>query len=386
MTATILLSRTGAESRGARLENGVLTDYRRSAPDAPSQVGAVYAARVRRMMPGFDAAIVELPASDAWLDFSRRRERKPAEGAAIVVQVVQDGASGKLPRVSHEPRLAGRFLLFMPGSARGGLSHRIMGNDARARLGDLVARLSREGEGGFLALHRAEHAGDEQVRGEAAHLRRSWEAAARRLADLKAPAEAVPPTDVALDLLRLFVDPDMAQIIVDSENLAREVREWLALHAAEWRGSVERKKVGESGLAAFTICDQLEQSLVTEVPLPSGGRLLIETTAALTAIDVDSAVMPGAMSSATSFGRLKAEAVDLAARQIRLRNLGGRIVIDFAGLGAARGLERLVANLRAAVADDPVSVRVARPTELGLVELVRRRERLPLAGMLARQG
>jgi Rne/Rng family ribonuclease len=139
-------------------------------------------------------------------------------------------------------------------------------------------------------------------------------------------------------------------------------------------------------LAAFTICDQLEQSLVTEVPLPSGGRLLIETTAALTAIDVDSAAMPGAMSSATSFGRLNAEAVDLAARQIRLRNLGGRIVIDFAGLGAARGLERLVANLRAAVADDPVSVRVARPTELGLVELVRRRERLPLAGMLARQG
>ncbi|HEY7610962.1 MAG TPA: ribonuclease E/G [Alphaproteobacteria bacterium] len=380
MTIEILLARSGRDSHGAVLTDGVLTDYRVERGAAPSRVGGIYRARVKKIMPGLAGAVVEFPGGEAWLDLERARREKPREGDVMTVQIVQDGQVGKLPRAAADPLVAGRFLALQPKAAKPALSHRIADNDARARLGALLAKL---GDGGhFLALHGAPAASDAMLEAEAGRLRAVWRGAAPALA-ANAPAEAVAPPDPLLDLLRLFVGADTARIAVDSEALAETVRGWLALHAPEWPGKVEREPVGRTTLEGEAVRAELAAALEREVPLRGGGVLVIETAAGTTVIDVDTDRAAAASAKAT-FASVNREAAREIARQIRLRNLGGRIVVDFAGLGEARALPAALAILRGAVAHDPMAVRIAPPSEFGLVELLRRRERRTLAEMLVK--
>jgi ribonuclease G len=381
MRREILLARSTGESRGAVLSDGVLTDYRRAAPKAPSLVGAIYRARVKRVLPGLAGAVVETPAGEAWLDLARVAGAKAAEGALLAIEIVQDAAPGKLPRASAEPTLAGRFLVFHPRAAKPRLSHRIADNDARARLGAVLGALGKEGPGHFLALHRAPEADDAMLRREAERLRARWRDALPALAHT-APAEAAPPTDPALDLLRLFLGPAVARVAFDSEALGAIVRGWIVTWAPEWRGTLEREPVGRAALDAADIRAELEAALAAEVPMPGGGALLVESAGGMTVVDVDTE-RAASLSSGATFARVNREAARAVARQIRLRNLGGRIIVDFAGLGAARDLDAVLGQLRAGVADDPMAVQIAAPSAFGLVELMRRRERRALAEMLA---
>jgi len=377
----ILLARGNGESRGAVLSGGVLTDYRVERTAAPSLVGALYRGRVKKSMPGLAAAVIEIPGGEAWLDLARAKSAKIVEGGTVAVQIVQDAAGEKLPRATLDPLLAGRFLAFQPRGTKASLSHRIADNDARARLGAVLAKLGAAGTGSFLALHRAPAADDAALAREAAHLRAEWAKGQGVLLAPGAPAEALPPADPILDLLRVFVDPDTACIAVDSEALLGEVRAWLERHAPAWQGRLEREPVGKTTLESVDVRAALEEALAPEVELPGGGVLAIGVAAGLAVIDVDTDRATG-MSAKSNFARVNREAAAVAARQIRLRNLGGRIVIDFAGLGESRDLEAALAALRAAVSDDPMTVQIARPSEFGLVELIRRRERRTLAEML----
>ncbi len=378
MKIEILLAHAAGESRGAILTDGELTDYRVGRAAAPSRVGGVYRARVKKIMPGLAGAIVELPVSEAWLDLARMRGAKPREGAVVTVQILQDRAGGKLARAAADPLIPGRFLAFQPFAGKPALSHRIADNDARARLGALLAKLGNGGH--FLALHAAPAASDAMLAAEAERLRAAWREAATAL-EATAPAEAVAPPDPALDLLRLFVGPAAPRIAVDSEALAATVRGWLGAHAPEWKGVVEREPVGRTTLEGEAVRAELAAALEPEVELPGGGVLIIEGAAGTTVIDVDTDRAAAASTRAT-FASVNREAARAVARQIRLRNLGGRIVVDFAGLGEARALPEAIDALRRAVAGDPMAVRIARPSDFGLVELMRRREYATLAEML----
>lgn len=378
MKLEILLARAAGESRGAILTDGVLTDYRVGRAAAPSRVGGVYRARVTKIVPGLSGAVVELPGGEAWLDLARTPRAGAGEGAMITVQIVQDGQGGKLPRAAADPLIAGRFLAFQPFAAKPALSHRIADNDARARLGALLAKFGNGGQ--FLALHTAPAASDAMLHAECERLRAAWREAAPAL-EGDAPAQAIAPADPALDLLRLFVGPAASRIAVDSEALAASVRDWLSAHAPEWPGTVEREPVGRTRLESEAVRAALAAALEREVPLPGGGMLVIQSAAGTTVIDVDTGRAAAASATATFAGVNRAAAREIA-RQIRLRNVGGRIVVDFAGLGAARELPAAIATLRDRVGGDPMTVRIARPSDFGLVELMRRRERATLAEML----
>lgn len=378
MTIEILLARAGGESRGAVLTGGVLTDYR--AARGKNRVGAVYRARVKKIVPGLAGAVVEIPGGEAWLDLARIKGAKPREGAAVTVQIVQEAQGGKLARAAAEPLIAGRFLALQTASAKPALSHRIADNDARARLGALLAQFGKGGS--FLALHTAPAATDAMLAAEAERLRAMWRAAEPALAG-EALAEAIAPVDPALDLLRLFVGPAASRIAVDSEVLAKHVRDWLGANAPEWEGKVEREPVGRTSLESEAVQAELAAALEPEVPLPGGGLLVIESAAGATVVDVDTERAVAASAKA-NFAAVNREAACEIARQIRLRNLGGRVVVDFAGLGEARELPAVVGILRGAVAADPMAVQIARPSDFGLVELLRRRERPTLAEMLGK--
>ena len=380
MKIEILLARDRNGCRGAVLTDGALTDYRASDSSAPSRAGGVYRARVKKVVPGLAGAIVEIPGAEAWLDLTRMRDAKPREGAFVTVQIAQDAQGGKLVRAAADPMLAGRFLAFQPLAAKSALSHRIADNDARARLGALLPKFGKEGA--FLALHTAPAAGDEALAAEAERLRTAWKRAAPVLAG-SAPAEAIAPADPALDLLRLFVGKSATRIAVDGESLAASVREWLAACAPEWTGAVEREPVGRTTLESEAVQAELAAALEREVPLPGGGMLLIEAAGGMTVVDVDTQGAAAASANAT-FAAVNRAAASETARQIRLRNLGGRIVMDFAGLGEARALPAALGILRAGIAADPMAVQVAPPSAFGLVEIMRRRERPTLAEMLGR--
>jgi ribonuclease G len=379
MKLEILLAREGGESRGAVLTEGVLTDFRATRAGAPSRVGGVYRARVKKIVPGLAGAVVEIPGGEAWLDLARSRA-KPREGAFVTVQIAQDAQGGKLARGAADPVIVGRFLALQPLAAKPALSHRIADNDARARLGALLGKFGKSGA--FLALHTAPTATDAALAAEAERLRAAWKRAEAALA-ADAPAEALPPPDPALDLLRLFVGPSAPRIAVDSETLAATVRDWLAAHVPEWNGKVEREPVGRTTLAGEAVQAALAAALEREVALPGGGALVIEAAAGLTAIDVDTDRAAAASAKAT-FAAVNREAAREIARQMRLRNLGGRIVVDFAGLGEGRALPAALAALRTGIAADPMAVRVAAPSAFGLVELMRRREHPTLAEMLGK--
>lgn len=380
MKIEILLARDGGESRGAVLTDGALTDYRAQRAAAPSRAGGVYRARVKKIAPGLAGAVVEMPGAEAWLDLARTRRAKPREGAIVTIQIVQDAQGGKLARAAADPMITGRFLAFQPFAAKPALSHRIADNDARARLGALLAKFGKDGA--FLALHTAPAANDAALVSEAERLRATWARAAPAL-ESNTPAEAIAPADPALDLLRLFVGSAAARIAVDSESLALRARDWLAANAPEWKGKVEREPVGRTTLEGESVQAELAAALERDVPLPGGGALTIESAGGMTVVDVDTEGAALASAKAT-FADVNRAAARVIARQIRLRNLGGRIVVDFAGLGEARALPGAVGILRAGAAADPMAVQIAAPSEFGLVEIMRRRERPTLAEMLGK--
>ncbi len=284
MKIEILLARDGGESRGAVLSDGVLTDYRAQRATAPSRAGGVYRARVRKIVPGLAGAVVEIPGAEIWLDLARTRGAKPREGAIVTIQIVQDAQGGKLARAALDPMIMGRFLAFQPFAVKPALSHRIADNDARARLGALLAKFGKGGA--FLALHSAPAANDAALAFEAEHLRAAWKRAAPAL-DSNMLAEAIAPADPALDLLRLFVGSAAARIAVDSEALAASVREWIAANAPEWKGKVEREPVGRTTLEGEAVQAELAAALEREVPLPGGGALTSAAAGGMTVVDVD---------------------------------------------------------------------------------------------------
>ncbi len=388
MSAEILLARDDGGSRGAVVADGVLTDYRVARAAQPGLAGGLYRGRIVKLLAGLGGAVVAIPGGEAWLDLARAGGNV-AEGAAVTLQVLQEGWAGKRPRATLAPAIAGRFLAFMPTAKRAALSHRIAEAAARTRLGALLAGFAKPGAPGhFLALQRAPGATEAMLRHEAERLRAAWPEPGGDLAAGDAPAVLVPPPDAVIDLLRLFLDERVARIAVDSEALAGAARAWLAAWAPEWQGRVEREPIGRARIEGAEIAEQLDMALEREVALPGGGALAIDEAAALTAIDVDTDRHIGGFAGATTFAAVNREAALAIARQIRLRNLGGRIAIDFAGLGAGRGarsdLAGAVRALRRAVAGDPMAVEIAAPSELGLVELIRRRERPTLAAMLGR--
>ncbi|MCW5774486.1 MAG: ribonuclease E/G [Rhodospirillaceae bacterium] len=379
MKVEILLAQGRGESRGAVLTDGTLTDYRRATVAAPSLVGGIYRARIRKRIAGLAGAIGVIPGREVWLDLGRGAGDM-REGAVVVVQIVQDAQGGKLARASLEIGVAGRFLAFRPGAAKPALSHRLADNDARAHLGAFLPKVGAPREGQFLAFHRAAAVPDDALRAEAERLLGRWRGAVGQPGD--APGELLAPADAAFDLLRVFVGAETVRIATDSEALAAAARAWCAAEAPEWQGMIEREPIGRTTLDSDAVKSPLDAALEPEIDLPGGGVLAIGTAAGLAAIDVDTDRAAGLSAKAT-FARVNREAAQEIGRQIRLRNLGGRIVVDFAGLGAGRDLPGALAILRKTVAADPMAVRIARPSEFGLVEMLRRRERSPLAEMIA---
>lgn len=383
MTTRLVLERRGASLLAARLEDDRLIEVHAEIERPERIVDRLLVARVVRVEPKLQAAFLDighgrsvfLNAKDArflpGVGPSTPIERAVHEGERLIVQGLREATGDKGARVTADVRLIGLYLVVRPRSEAVEASNRL-GKRAQALLLERGRRLFPNG--GILLRRAATTADDAALLKEAAELGALWtelEARARRAG----PG----PLDMAGDaplnrLLRTVLGNPADAIVAADPDLLAAARDFATSHRLDAL-EVSALPGPAAAFESTGVAEQIATALAREVPLQGGGRLLIEPTAALTAIDVD-----GGAERALA---VNLEAAQEIARQIRLRNLGGIIVVDFIGMAQRRDRQRVVAALRRAVAQDPFPVQVHDTSPLGLVEIGRPRRGASLAAVLA---
>ena len=393
----VLINVALGETRIALVESGILRELLVERPDQESVVGNVYLGRVERVLPGIEAAFVDIgltragflaladarTASEATGGTDARIADYVGEGDAVLVQVLSDAFDDKGAKLTTRVTLPGRYLVYAADGAKVRVSRRITGDDERARLATLLDELAEDGEG-FIVRTAASGAGHEELARDVANLRAAWLAIADNRSTTKPPALLHGELDPVCRILRDESGGALTRIVVDDSKTLARVRKICQRFSPALGDRLVLHDASQTLFEMHGIEEQIEGALSPLVELPSGGRIFIDETAALTAIDVNTGggtQMGGQQATAL---RTNLEAAAEIGHQIRLRNLSGLLVVDFVPMRRHQhGAEMLVA-LRAAVAEDPCSTHVFGFTRLGLVEMTRRRRRGSLSQTLTK--
>ncbi len=409
MKREILVSATQRETRVAILEDGVFVELLVDRPDARRMVGNVYLGKVDAVLPGIQAAFVNigtekaafLHAADVVVedvavsdddaddddsddsDSGNGRHREPAppiqdllkRGQEILVQVTKEPISTKGPRVTGQISLAGRFLVYMPVASKVGVSRKIDERSERQRLRQMVQELLPDGAGGVIVRTVSEDATRETFEHELNTLISNWKRIKRRAQFTRAPSEVHKETNVTRSLVRDLFSAKVESVIVDSRQVYNEVTEYLKGIAPEL---VERVRMYEETVPLFDkygIETEIRDLFKRRCDLPSGGYLVIEQTEALVSIDVNSGRYTGKRDPEKTSLRTNTEAAREIARQLRLRDVGGIIVCDFIDMESRANRDRVLQELRTHLGRDRARTRAFAVSDLGLIEMTRQRVR-----------
>jgi ribonuclease G len=407
----ILINVTPRETRVAVLDHGVVQELHIERASARGLVSNIYLGRVARVLPGMQSAFIEigldragfLHVADIWDSRSSHThqsqsvpaskpnaqlELKPIEkllheGQSLLVQVIKDPIGTKGARLTTQISLAGRLLVYLPQDSHIGISQRIEDEAERAELRERLQHLLPEGsEGGFIIRTMAETASEDALKHDVDYLTKLW-------SDVRAKAASVPVASaihvdlsVAERMVRDYVSEATPRILVDSHEIGEEMRGF----AREYSHAVlDRIHIyaGERPLFdLYNVEDEIQKALQRRVDLKSGGYLIFDQTEALTTVDVNTGAFVGVRNFDDTIFKTNLEAAQVIARQLRLRNLGGIIIIDFIDMDHTPHREAVLAELRRALDRDRTRVTVNGFTQLGLVEMTRKRTRESLAHVL----
>ncbi|MGH6931146.1 MAG: ribonuclease E/G [Dongiaceae bacterium] len=382
------VNRLVVATRGSRqwiawLAGGRLVELHVQSPDFKDDVGSIYLGRVARVDKNLAAAFIDLGVGKSGMLPLDSDKEKISEGSAITVQVARNEQSEKGPRLSGGPSIAGGVLVLTPGGRGISLSDRIVDKHKRRLLAAALAKLAKPGEG-LMARTAASDVADDDLASELERLRRQWQQvlAAQNTAAIPSLLMQGPGT-----LRRLIRDSGaaFAEIEFDARNAATEATEWCQVHAPRLAARIGHCRPQDWKMPFDEIIEQARIAVDRQAPLPSGGRLLFEPGETLTAIDVDSgrhATSSGDSGAEQVFLKTNLEAVEEICRQLRLRKIGGVIVIDFINMSNPANRRRVVERLRTAMATDPARCWVGSMSRLGLVEMTRRRLGPTLAEMM----
>ncbi|HJP21500.1 MAG TPA: Rne/Rng family ribonuclease [Alphaproteobacteria bacterium] len=397
MTSEVLINAGYLETRIALVEDGRLVDLIIEQNRRQGYVGNIFVGRAERVVASVGAAFVELgleragflPASEArHFDGPPVGDEAPGisalvdEGQAVIVQVQKDAIGDKGAFLTSDLTLPGRYLVFGPRRSGVAVSARIGDEAERRRLIEATAAL--EGSGGFIVRTAAEGAAAEDLAADATELRGRW-------ADIQARAQSHdirPPVLLHGDLdpvskaLRDRMGPEIEAVLIDDGQAYAEAKRYAQAVMPDLAERLQRVAGGDV-FSHHDVAEQILAALEPHVALPSGGHICIETTEALTAVDVNSGRHTSRRQQAETALECNLEAARAVALQIRLRGIGGIIVIDFIHLDEREHRNQVVATLEEAFATDPSPVRIGRMMEFGLVALTRRRSRETLVGRLS---
>jgi len=384
------------EARIALVSDGELIELLIDRPDQGTGVGNVYLGRVEKVLAGIQAAFVDIgSARSGFLALPEARPQGPEapgggdgisdyvrEGDAVLVQVQRDPFDGKGAKLTRRVTLPGRYLVFAPGQTEVKVSRRIAGDGARAALKTTLSELVKDGES-LIARTAAANAGPDSLRQDLGWLREAWTKVEEARSTNRPPALLYAEPDPMQRALRDWGAGGLNRVVVDAPETLTGLKEYLSRVMPDLAGVLELFKQGESLFEHFRIEEQIEAALVPDVVLPGGGNIRIEETAALTAIDVNTAgAGAGRGSSGETAFATNLEAAIAVARHIRLRNLSGYLVVDFVPLRKRENRARLLTSFRDAVALDSCPTHVIGYTAVGPVEVTRDRQRDTLSRVL----
>jgi len=398
MSDEILINVTPQETRVAVIHLGTVQELHIERSSQRGLVGNVYLGKVSRVLPGMQSAFVDIGLDRAAFlhvgDILEARgenghggprpiERILHEGQSVLVQVIKDPIGAKGARLSTQISMAGRFLVFLPQESRIGVSQKI-GDEAEREL--LRERLNRvlpeSGRGGFIIRTMANMAEETELAADVDYLYTLWEAIQARSENTSAPATIYQELDLAHRVLRDISTLDTSRILVDS----RETYTRMKSFADEFTRNVADKishYVAERPLfELYGVEDEIERALGRRVDLKSGGYLIIDQTEALTTIDVNTGGFVSGRSFDETIFKTNLEASQAIARQLRLRNLGGIIILDFIDMENAEHKAAVLTELTKALARDRTRMTINGFTSLGLVEMTRKRTRESLSHVL----
>ena len=396
MPEECLVNFTPQETRVALMQKGVVQELHVERSASRGIVGNIYLGQVVRVLPGMQSAFVEiglertafLHVADIWSERNNGESPRPierilSEGQKITVQVLKDPLGTKGARLSTQISIAGRLLVYLPQDRHIGISQRIENEAEREALRKRLSALIPEDEaGGFIVRTMAESASDDELATDIAYLRKLWGEIRSQAADASPPKILYEDLNLGQRLLRDLVSAETSRIVLDS----RENHQKLTAFAAEYMPRVLpliSHYTGERPLFdLYGVEDEIEKALARRVDLKSGGYLIMDQTEAMTTIDVNTGGFVGARNFDDTIFKTNLEAAQAIARQLRLRNLGGIIIIDFIDMESQEHRDSVLEELKRALARDHTKMSVSGFTQLGLVEMTRKRTRESLAHLL----
>src|SRR5690554_119727 len=399
MTEDILINVTPFETRVALVEQGAVQELHIERSIQRGHVGNLYLGKVVRVLPGMQSAFVDIGleraafihVADLRQNRSERSQGLPItpiekllfEGQPIMVQVVKDPLGSKGARLSTQISIAGRMLVLLPFDPHIGISQRIDSEAERNRLRELVAGFTNENEvGGFIVRTQAEGASEQELEADRSYLRTLWVRIQEKLKTQPAPSLLYSDLTLPQRVLRDMVTPSTSSILVDSRTTTQDLSEWARTYTPSVVDRI-RHYSGERPLFdTANVDDEIARALSRRVDLKSGGYLIIDQTEALTTVDVNTGGYVGGRNFGDTIFKTNLEAAIAISRQLRLRNLGGIIILDFIDMDDAAHRDAVLAELKKALNKDRTRTTISSFSQLGLVEMTRKRTRDSLAHQL----
>ena len=392
MSREILINITPMETRVALVENGVPQEIAIERNEKRGLVGNIYKGKVVRVLPGMQAAFVDIGIEKAGFlhidDLIADAERGAGqdvrqyltEGKQLLVQVLKDPIGSKGPRLSAHLSVPSRYLVYMSDSDHIGVSQRIEDEGERERLKELLAEVmaaegieAPEGGGGYILRTAAEGATAEDLAGDVRFLHRLWSYLRESVGQVAAPACVHEDLPLYKRVLRDMGSPIVEKIRVDSREIFDKLTKFAGKFSPEIASVIEHYPGERPLFYLYGVEDEIEKALQRKVQLKSGGYLVIDQTEAMTTIDVNTGAFVGHRNLEETIFKTNLEAAVSIARQLRMRNLGGIIIVDFIDMRDAEHRRQVLRAFEKALERDRAKTTISGVTELGLVQATRKR-------------
>ncbi len=415
MSEEILINFTPQETRVAVVENGILQEIYIERSQKLGLVGSIFKGRVSRVLPGMQAAFIDiglertgfLHTSDIVTDTDispviDEGSIQPAiesllrEGQEILVQVVKDPLGSKGARLTTRLSIPLRYLVFIPNYQYIGISQRIEDEAERERLRNIIFSYQSEhsvmaanshartnnssantslSKGGFIVRTAAEGIPEEEIYRDMEFLHKLWDSVVVRADNTYPPSVVYEDLPLVMRTMRDLVHVDIERVRIDSKETFKRVMEFSKKFIPEFLGRIEYYKGEHPILDLYSVEDEIQKALSKKVQLKSGGHLIIDQTEAMTTIDVNTGAFVGRRNLEETIYKTNLEAVQTIARQLRLRNLGGIIIIDFIDMQDSDHGRQVLRSLEKHLSKDNSKISMSELTSLGLVQLTRKRTR-----------
>ncbi len=417
MSEELLINITPQETRIAYVENGVLQEVHIERTSKRGLVGNVYKGKVSRVLPGMQAAFIEVglertaflhasdivrtlddeegtngsKPNDTHSDDTGAGDSKPdvqivdllKEGQEVVVQVVKDPMGTKGARLTTQVSIPSRFLVFMPGAQHIGISQKIEDPEERQRLKEIIQRHAADFEpGGYILRTVAEGMSEELILKDIQFLQRLWLAISDRMQTESTGSLLHEDLPLVMRTMRDLGDTDLEKIRIDSRETSEKVNKFVEKFIPELSNRIEHYPGERPIFDIYGVEDEIVKAIQRKVQLKSGGYLIIDQTEAMTTIDVNTGAFVGHRNLEETIFKTNLEATQTIVRQLRLRNLGGIIIIDFIDMTDLEHRRQVLRALEKNLERDHAKTYISEVSSLGLVEMTRKRTRESLEHIL----